>query len=102
MSEITVRGPLLAWIKRQYHEEAILGNFEGGDGVRFTLEMYPTCYRRGPWKLLIEVAEGPDHIKWGCFDHQDQPVRFYHQESAARSEAEAIAKVLQADRWTKP
>ena len=99
---MTARGPLLIWLKFQYHEEAVLGDFHAGDGVRFTLEHYGTCYRRGPWKLMIEVAEGEHHEKWGCFDFQDQPVRFYHKESVARSEAEAIAQVLQIDRWTKP
>lgn len=98
---ITARGPLLVWLRCKYHDEAVIGDFIGGDGVRFTLEKYPTCYRRGPWKLMIEVAEGPGHEKWGCFDFQDQPVRFFHQESAARSEAEIMAKVLQVDRWTK-
>jgi hypothetical protein len=89
---------LLSWVKLKYSEEAILGDFLAGDGVRFSLEHYPTCYRRGQWKLLIEVNESSAPHKWGCFDEQDQPVRFYHSEERARQEAEAIAKVLQQDR----
>lgn len=89
---------LLSWKRLKYSWEATIGDFEAGDGVRFSLEEYPTCYRRGPWKLMIEVADGPGHIKWGCFDHQDAPLRWYHLESSARLEAEAIAQVLQADR----
>lgn len=88
----------LSWVKLKYSSEATIGNFEGEDGVRFSLEHYPTCYRRGPWKLLIEVNERKAPHKWGCFDEQDQPVRFYHSEERAKQEAEAIAKVLLKDR----
>jgi hypothetical protein len=93
---------ILKWEKKQYHEEAYIGrSFDDGDGVRFSIQHYPTCYRRGPWKLMVEVASGPDHLKWGCFDDQDQPVRYYHHEASARTEAEAIAAVLLADRAKK-
>ncbi len=80
------------------YEEATLGDFAGGDGVRFTLDHRPTCYRRGPWNLLVEVARGPSHEKWGCFDAADMPERLYHVEECARREAQAIADVLRADR----
>ena len=80
---------------------AILGDFAAGDGVLFSLEYYPSCYRRGPWKLLVEVASGSGHLKWGCFDDQDQPLRWYHSEAAALSEAQAIADVLAKDRAEK-
>lgn len=93
-------GALLIWINADTHrgQEAFLKDFHGGDGVRFTLTHHPTCYRRGPWRLLVEVAEGKGHIFWGCFDDADQPMRYYHQESAALSEAQAIADVLAGDR----
>lgn len=82
----------LEWKDTAYGPEAILGNFEAGDGVRFSIAHQPTCQRRGPWKLLIEVSDLA--MDWGCFDDQDQPVRFYHSDRAAREEAESIAKVL--------
>lgn len=88
----------LVWMRMSNHSEAIVGDFAGGDGVRFTLEHRPTCYRRGPWRLLVEVAQGPNHEKWGCFDEQDQPMRNYHAREAAESEAQAIADVLVRDR----
>lgn len=95
-------GTLLKWEKGgKYHEEAKIGQPKEGDGVTFSLEYYPTCYRRGQWKLVIEVAGGPAHRKWGCFDSQDQPIRYYHREESARTEAEAIAAVLLADRAKK-
>lgn len=78
-----------------YHE-AMLGNFDIGDGVRFSLSMLPTCYRRGRHLLLIELADR-DH-KWGGFDEQDQPMRYYHDLQHALGEAELIAEVLQKDR----
>ena len=78
--------------------EYITIDFEKGDGVRFCLGHYPTCYRRGPWRLLVEVAPGPKHLAWGCFDEQDQPMRWYHLEESARREAKAIADVLVRDR----
>ncbi len=58
----------------------------------------PTCYRRGPHKILIEVFGGPHHNKWGCFDDADQPVRYYHKSYIAKAEAETIAQVLMKDR----
>lgn len=66
--------------------------------MRFSLERRPTCYRRGPWRLLVEVASGPGHTKWGCFDEADQPMRYYHNEECAKREAQSIADVLTADR----
>lgn len=78
------------------HKEAQIGTKE--DGVLFTLSYYPTCYRRGPWRLLIEVCGGPNHHKWGCFDDQDQPLRNFHAQSNAESEAQLIANVLIKDR----
>lgn len=73
---------------------AYLGYYPAGDGVMFTLEMYPTCYRRGSFKLVIDIAQGPMHEAWGCFDGQDQPMRYYHKQSNAIDEAECIARVL--------
>lgn len=70
-----------------------------GDDVAFCLTHQPSCYRRGPYKLLIEVCSGENHHKWGCFDEQDQPVRYFHSEQNAKGEAEAIARVLWKDRW---
>jgi hypothetical protein len=84
------------------YREAILGDFDGGDGVRFSLIAQPTCYRRGVWKLLVEVAPGPMHHAWGCFDQADQPMRYYHLEFCALREAEALAAVLLADRAKFP
>jgi hypothetical protein len=92
---------LLPWVKLKYHQEATLGDFNAGDGVRFSIEHYPTCYRRGPYKLVIEVNEAKVPHAWGCFDEQDQPVRFYHSEERAKQEAEAIATVLKQDREKK-
>lgn len=89
---------LLEWLDEGSYQEARLCAFEAGDGVRFTLSHQPTCYRRGKYRLLVEVAEGPSHLKWGCFDDQDQPMRYYHDEGNAKREADAIAKVLLADR----
>jgi hypothetical protein len=88
----------LVWVRAEHHREAIIGDFAGGDGVRFTLQHMPTCYRRGPWKLLVEVAHGSMHKAWGCFDDADQPMRYYHYENSAIAEAQAIARVLVADR----
>jgi len=84
----------LDWKRLGYGEDAILGDFDGGDGVRFSLVHMPTCYRRGTWRLLIEVASGPGHELWGCFDMADEPQRWYHQREAALSEAQIIADVL--------
>lgn len=91
----------LRWRRHGAYEEALLGDFEGGDGVRFSLEHRPTCYRRGSWRLLVEVAPGPHHNDWGCFDAADQPERNYHSESCARREAQSIADVLLRDRKAK-
>ena len=68
------------------------------DNVIFLLSHLPSNYRRGPFKLLIEVCGGENHHKWGCFDDQDQPVRYYHCEENAKSEAQKIADVFLADR----
>jgi len=88
---------MLVWRAVDRYQEAILGDFEGGDGVRFTLECYATCYRRGRWKLLVEIAHGVAHQLWGCFDDQDMPLRWYHVEANAKDEAQAIARVLYRD-----
>ncbi len=88
----------LEWRLTGSYREATIGDFDGGDGVRFSLEYRSTCYRRGPWRLLVEVARGPNHTKWGCFDEADQPERYYHNEECARREAQSIADVLVADR----
>jgi len=93
--------PILSWRPVERHEEAVLGDFVRGDGVRFTLERYPMCYRRGEWKLLVEVASGPAHHLWGCFDEADQPVRWYHSRKNAFEEAAAIAWVLFKDRESR-
>lgn len=76
--------------------EAQLKNWSEGDGVRFSLEFFLTCYRRGQNKLLIEVAH-ENHHYWGCFDSDDQPVRYYHKLISAVLEANMIAKVLLKD-----
>lgn len=99
VAEIAKKAPaLLHWSTPpgERYQEAVLG--QTGDGVHFTLEHRPTCYRRGPWCLNVSVFEGPGHYKWGCFDDADQPTRFYHSEQAAKHEAAAIARVLHADR----
>ena len=75
-----------------YGQEAILGNFDGRNGVRFSIVHQPTCHRRGPWKLLVEVSGDPQ--SWGCFDDQDQPCRYFHSDARAKAEAQAIASVL--------
>jgi hypothetical protein len=78
------------------YEEAILGTPE--DGVRFTYVYQGSCYRRGQHKLLIDVFGGPNHEKWGCFDDQDQPMRYYHKKTNLLSEANEIALILLIDR----
>lgn len=78
-------------------EEAQLG--EPSDGVLFYLTYHPTCYRRGPWRLLIEVCSGVNHRSWGYFDESDQPMRYYHDKQNAIREAQEIANVLWADRY---
>jgi hypothetical protein len=94
--------PLLDWKPADAYgtKEAWLGTPD--DGVRFTISTHPTCYRRGPHRLLIEVCGGPNHHKWGCFDDADQPMRNYHQMLCAESEAECIARVLRKDRDQAP
>lgn len=91
----------LEWKKQDGYEEALLGEYTAGDGVRFTLTIHPTCYRRGPYKLLIEVAGGENHHKWGCFDEDDQPTRWFHGKEVAFYEAQAIADVLYFDRFKR-
>lgn len=86
---------ILRWIPREYGADAFLGDFAGGDGVRFSMEFQATCYRRGRWKLLIEIED--PHRHWGCFDDQDQPLRYYHSLERLKEEAEAIAEVLILD-----
>lgn len=89
---------LLVWHQiTTSHYEALLRRYPE-DGVRFTLTYHPTCYRRGPWRLLIEICGGPNHHKWGCFDDQDQPLRNFHSDANAKDEAERIAEVLITDR----
>jgi hypothetical protein len=83
------------------YEEAILGDFAAGDGVRFSLMYQETCYRRGRWKLLIEVAHSPKHYLWGCLDEADQPERHYHNKECATQEAQSIADVLLRDRLSR-
>jgi hypothetical protein len=90
----------LNWVTTPFScRDAVLGDFDGGDGVRFNLVHYPTCYRRGPWRLLIEVEDR--NRTWGCFDDQDMPVRYYHSEQRALEEAQAIADVLISDHAKK-
>ena len=99
---------LLHWKDVSSHEEASLGTPD--DGVQFSLVTYSTCYRRGPYRLLVEICTGEHHFSWGCFDDQDQPMRWFHHLENAKSEAEAIARVLLKDRmkcvplpsWTEP
>lgn len=87
---------ILKWEDMGKSEQALLGALH--DGVWFYLTHHPTCYRRGPYKLYVDICYGSNHYKWGCFDEQDQPVRWYHSTDNAKSEAEAIASVLLADR----
>ena len=89
----------LHWEPVDNHFEAQLGAPE--DGVSFCLTRHPTCHRRGPWRLLVEVCGGANHYLWGCFDEADQPMRWYHAKEAALSEADAIATVLWRDRHSK-
>ena len=87
---------ILRWIQKDNWREANLLNPDDTIGVRFSLMKYPSCHRRGPWRLLIEVASGNFHHCCGCFDEQDQPMRLYHNESCALQEAESLAAVLTA------
>jgi hypothetical protein len=94
--------PELDWVpldSRHRDHEALLGTPR--DGVRFSLSVYPTCFRRGPYRLLIDVLPGPNHHKWGCFDAADQPLRWYHRLENVRSEAQAIALVLWEGRYLR-
>ena len=86
---------ILDWKPIDGYQDAILGDFDGGDGVRFNLIHMPTCYRRGPWRLIIEIEDG--RRTWGCFDDQDQPMRWYHSERVAKEEAQIIADILRSD-----
>lgn len=88
--------PVLTWTNHRSHQEARVGT--DGDFVDFCLSGHVTCYRRGPWRLLVTVCGGENHTKWGCFDDADQPTRYYHSEAIAKAEADAIARVLLADR----
>lgn len=89
----------LKWSGAAYGPEATLGDFSQHDGVRFSVMFLATCYRRGQWRLLIEIASH-DHA-WGCFDEQDQPVRYYHSLVCLKAEAQAIADVLVNDHQCK-
>jgi hypothetical protein len=44
------------------------------------------------------VCGRENHHKWGCFDGQDQPIRYYHHLECAFIESQAIADVLLQDR----
>lgn len=85
----------LDWKDTPHGPEVILGNFDDDDGVRFSIMHLATCYRRGPWRLLIEIEDR--NRTWGCFDDQDQPMRYYHSLERLKDEAQAIADVLVAD-----
>jgi len=92
------RGKLLVW-RREGCENCWTSRLGvPGDCVDFFLSHQPTCYRRGPWRLLIEVCGGEHHFDWGCFDDADQPLRYFHDGRYAMQEAESIARVLKADR----
>lgn len=88
----------VTWHLRSWGRETVVGDFDKGDGVRISLQLQPTCYRRGPWVMMVEVANGPKHHLWGCFDEADQPTRYYHHEASALNEAGALLKVLLEDR----
>lgn len=95
-----IRMTQLIWTESDLNSyDAILGDFHGGDGVRFNLVHYPTCQRRGPYRLIIEIEDFT--ATWGCFDEQDQPMRYYHSEERAKAEAQAIADVLVAEHEKK-
>lgn len=84
------------WMGTPTHRTGWIGTPQ--DGVSFTLVYRPTCYRRGPFCLQIEVASGRYHDLWGCFDGADQPVRYFHKVERAVGEASDIAEVLWKDR----
>jgi hypothetical protein len=99
MSTVTQLEPLLKWEPMPDYpvaEQAQLGT--KADGVFFSLVFYPSCHRRGRFRLIIEVCGGFNHHKWGCFDDADQPIRNFHKLENAKSEAEEIAKVLWVER----
>ena len=102
LADILKREPTLEWkpVELPHTDvntrEAFLG--DKADGVHFSLQYCPTCYRRGAWRLLISVNGGIGHEKWGCFDAQDQPMRYYHLRESLTNEATEIAKVLIIDR----
>lgn len=94
------RGPMppLKWSPDSgYSLVAQLGNKD--DGANFLVTYHPTCYRRGPFRLLVTVCHGDNHELWGCFDDADQPMRNYHDGRALIIEANMIASVLWADRF---
>jgi hypothetical protein len=85
----------LNWIGTLEGPDAVLGNFYGMDGVRFSMMWMPTCNLRGPWRLLIEIRNA--NQTWAYFDDEDQPMRWYHSKERAMAEAQAIADVLAKD-----
>lgn len=89
----------LYWEGHDAFMEAKIGN--EGDSVVFRLWKYPTCHRRGPYQLLVEIRSQEHFNDWGCFDEQDQPLRNYHVLESALGEASAIAVVLYGDREKK-
>lgn len=98
--------PLLNWEPVEVDGDVLQNSWQAllgqpDDGVTFNLTYYPTCYRRGRWRLIVDVLHGPRHHTWGCFDEADQPMRNYHSSANAIEEAEAIAAVLWADRMER-
>jgi hypothetical protein len=77
---------------------ATIGSLDRGDGVTFELTHEPACCRRGPWRLEVDVIEGPGRWLWVPLDQHQGRVRCYLREDCAKMEAEAIAGVLLADR----
>lgn len=48
---------VLHWFQLDAYEwQAVIGKPSAGDGVTFHMSYYSSCYRRGQWRLLIEVA----------------------------------------------
>lgn len=88
----------VVWVDHGTYQEARLGDPDNGDGVVFTRQLQPTCYRRGPHFLQIIIASGWAHNKWGCFDGQDRPERNYHNLEALEMEVASLARVLVTDR----
>lgn len=93
------RKPRLKWVADPEGGETVYA-FLGvpGDSVMFSITYYGTCYRRGRYRLMIEVTHGPKHHDWGCLDSADQPMRNYHSLWNAVEEAELVAAVLEKDR----